>query len=173
MARTRFDLFAASERLMRMDEAAWDRHANPWSVYSRMAVLPLMTLAIWSRVWLGWGALIPVALVLIWTWWNPRAFGRPAGTCGWASRGTFGERVFLNRAQVPIPVHHEAWAKGLAWGSGLGALPWAYGLVALDPGITLVGLTVLIGGKLWFLDRMVWLYQDMKDTHPEYSAWLR
>lgn len=120
MTRTRFDLFAASERLMRMDETAWARHANPLSVYSRMSVLPLTTLAVWSRVWLGWGALIPVALVLAWTWWNPRALGRPAGTGSWASRGTFGERVFLNRAQVPIPAHHETWAKRLAWGSGLG-----------------------------------------------------
>ncbi len=32
MARPRFDIFAAPERLMRVDEAAWDRHANPWSV---------------------------------------------------------------------------------------------------------------------------------------------
>ncbi|MDC0659111.1 hypothetical protein N6L27_13985 [Leisingera sp. SS27] len=157
---------------MRMDDAAWARHANPWSVYSRMSVLPLMTLAIWSRIWLGWVALLPVLLVLLWTWLNPRAFSRPAGTDNWASRGTFGERVFLNRVQVPVPQHHVKWAMGLAWVSGIGVLPWVFGLWTLNPGITLAGLTLMIGGKLWFVDRMVWLYQDMQEKHPDYARWL-
>jgi hypothetical protein len=26
---------------------------------------------------------------------------------------------------------------------------------------------------MWFCDRMVWLYDDMKDKHPPYAAWLR
>ncbi|MCB4457640.1 DUF6653 family protein [Leisingera sp. McT4-56] len=173
MARHRFDLFAASERLMKMDDAAWARHASPWSVFSRMSVLPLMTLAIWSRVWLGWGALLPVLLVLAWTWWNPRAFAPPASTDNWASRGTFGERVFLNRAQVPVPRHHEMWANGLAWVSGIGVIPWVHGLWALNPGTALAGLILMIGGKLWFVDRMAWLYQDMQDKHPGYARWLR
>ncbi|MEX5563511.1 DUF6653 family protein [Pseudophaeobacter sp. 1A16562] len=107
----RIDIFALSERLMAMDDAAWARHANPLSVYSRVSILPLMTLAVWSHLWLGWGALAPVALVLIWTWWNPRAFGPPATTDSWAARGTFGERVFLNRAKVPIPPHHAQWGQ--------------------------------------------------------------
>jgi hypothetical protein len=35
-----------------MTEDAWKRHANPWSVWTRFAAIPLMILAIWSRVWL-------------------------------------------------------------------------------------------------------------------------
>ncbi|MHC4212843.1 MAG: DUF6653 family protein [Planctomycetota bacterium] len=27
-------------------------------------------------------------------------------------------------------------------------------------------------GKRWFLDRMVWLYEEMRETNPEYSKWL-
>jgi len=27
-------------------------------------------------------------------------------------------------------------------------------------------------GKLWFLDRMVWLWQDMQDAMPEYRSLL-
>jgi len=27
-------------------------------------------------------------------------------------------------------------------------------------------------GKLWFLDRMVWLYEEMKELHPPYRRWL-
>jgi hypothetical protein len=33
-------------------------------------------------------------------------------------------------------------------------------LIVLDPWITAVGLAVLTGGKLWFLDRMALLYDD-------------
>ncbi|MDE4145669.1 MULTISPECIES: DUF6653 family protein [Phaeobacter] len=168
----RIDIFALSERLMAMDDAAWARHANPLSVYSRVSILPLMTLAVWSHLWLGWGALAPVALVLIWTWWNPRAFGPPATTDSWAARGTFGERVFLNRAKVPIPPHHAQWARILTLVSGLGVVPWVYGVWQLDPGLTLFGLSLMVGGKLWFFDRMVWLYQDMQAQRPEYAKWL-
>jgi hypothetical protein len=27
--------------------------------------------------------------------------------------------------------------------------------------------------KLWFVDRMVWLYEDMRQEMPEYRDWLR
>ncbi|MCH2067336.1 MAG: hypothetical protein MK208_08895 [Shimia sp.] len=123
---------------------------------------------------LAWrGALLPVALVVLWTWWNPRAFAPPSSTENWAAHGTFGERVFLNRKTVPIPSHHTRWAIALGVVSGVGMVPWIWGLWQLDLGMTLFGLSLMIGGKLWFVDRMVWLYQDMKDAHPDYAAWAR
>ncbi|OUS35917.1 hypothetical protein A9Q94_11395 [Rhodobacterales bacterium 56_14_T64] len=165
------DIFALSERMMAMDEPLWAKHANPLSVYSRMSILPLMSLAVISRVWLGWYALVPIALVVIWIWWNPRAFGPPKTTNSWAAHETFGERIFLNRAAVPIPSHHRQWAVGLGLTSGVGIAPWFYGLWSLDYGWVLFGLALMIGSKLWFVDRMVWLYQDMKDADPSYSRW--
>jgi hypothetical protein len=33
-------------------------------------------------------------------------------------------------------------------------------------------MAVIMLGKLWFVDRMVWLYEDMKDATPEYRSWL-
>lgn len=36
----------------------------------------------------------------------------------------------------------------------------------------LLGSLVVYAGKLWYLDRMVWLYEDMKDRDPRYRAWL-
>ena len=165
MPRPRMDIFALCERMMAMDEASWAKHANPLSVYSRMSILPLMTLAVISRVWLGWYVVPAVALVGIWTWWNPRAFGPPKTVDSWAAQGTFGERLFLNRKECPIPKHHSHWAIGLGITSGVGAVPWIYGLWSLNYGMCLFGLTLMIGGKLWFVDRMVWLYRDMKDTN--------
>jgi hypothetical protein len=33
------------------------------------------------------------------------------------------------------------------------------------------GAALVYAGKLWFLDRMVWLYADMKNATPTYRRW--
>lgn len=35
------------------------------------------------------------------------------------------------------------------------------------------GAALVYLGKMWFVDRMAWLYEDMKNAHPEYAAWMR
>ena len=167
------DLFKGAERSMGMDDAPWARHANPLSVWTRFTCLPLLILAIWSRIWLGWGALLLVALAILWTWWNPRAFPAPKRTDGWASKGTFGERVFLNRKTIPIPEHHRKWALFLGFLSATGLPPLIWGLWSLDVALTILGVVLLVLPKVWFVDRMVWLYEDMKGKHPDYAAWER
>ncbi len=166
------DFFKASERLMSMDDATWARHASPWSVYSRIATLPLLSLAIWSRAWIGWGALIAIAIAVFLIWVNPRAFSAPKTRDHWAAKGTFGERVFLNRDQIPIPAHHRSWAYGLTLVSAAGLPPWVYGLWAFSLPWTLLGITLILIGKVWFVDRMVWLYEDMKDADETYRGWM-
>ena len=37
---------------------------------------------------------------------------------------------------------------------------------------TILGAVLIYAGKLWFCDRMVWLYEDMKETDPRYRSWL-
>ena len=39
-------------RSFSMSEDTWQRHSNPWSVWTRFTALPLIILAAWSRVWL-------------------------------------------------------------------------------------------------------------------------
>ncbi len=155
-----------------MDEATWARHANPWSVWTRNTVLPLLVIAFWSRVWLGWWAAVPVALALLWTWLNPRLFPIPDSTDNWASKAVLGERVWLNRKAVPVPAHHRAAPVILAAVAGVGALGVVWGVVALAPWPTVTGALMVYLGKLWFLDRMVWLYEDMRKTVPAYARWL-
>ena len=157
----------------RMDDATWARHASPWSVWTRVPIALLVVLAIWSRVWLGWLALLPVALVGVWAWINPRAFPAPRSTDNWASHGVFGERVWLARHRVAIPAHHRTVPHLLTAASGLGVLVLAWGLVELDVAITALGLALAMGAKLWFVDRMAWLYADMRDATPDYRAWQR
>lgn len=156
-----------------MSEDAWARHANPWSGWTRIATaLPLLILAIWSRVWLGWWSLIPITIAVLWIWLNPRIFPKPHSTSNWVSKGVLGERVWLNRDRVSVPQHHHHVPDILNAVSAVGGVFLIWGLVVLDVWSTLLGFTLVMLGKLWYLDRMVWLYQDMKDANLEYQSWL-
>lgn len=165
------DLYARAEALMGMTDAVWLRHASPWSVGSRFAILPGLALALWARAWIGWWVVLPVAALVVFAWVNPRLFAPPARRDGWAAHGTFGERAFLNRASVPIPDHHRRWGHGLTAATAAGLAPLGWGIWAFDPGWTMAGLIVVMGAKAWFFDRMVWLYRDMAPRHPAYAGW--
>jgi hypothetical protein len=162
------DIFKAAERMMSMDDATWARHANPLSVYSRFSALPLLTVAIWSRIWLGWWCLIPIALTALWIWYNPRAFNSPKSTDNWASRVTLGERMYLDRKTNPIPEHHAGILMVTNILSVLGVIILIYGLIALNLWATLSGMVLTMIGKTWFCDRMVWLYMESNpDSSPD------
>jgi hypothetical protein len=47
-------------------EDAWRRHANPWSIYTRIPIPALLVAAIWTRTWIGWWSLVAVSLCLVW-----------------------------------------------------------------------------------------------------------
>jgi hypothetical protein len=79
------------------------RHANPVSVWTRFAVLPLLALAFWSREWIGWWSLAAVALVLVFMMVNPLLFPPPRSTWNWASKGVFAERIWANADKARIP----------------------------------------------------------------------
>lgn len=152
------------EKIMGMDERAWQRHANPWSGWTRLSILPLFALAVWSREWIGWNALWPIALVLLWTWLNPRLFAPPASTDNWMSKGVLGEQLWLNREHKPVAKHHLKMIAVLSVVSLLGLIPYVAGLILLHPWLTLLGILMTAGGKLWMMDRMVWLYQDHQNA---------
>jgi hypothetical protein len=158
--------------LYRMDEKARRRHSNPSSGYSRFSMVPLIGLAFWSRVWIGWSSLVPIIVVLLWVWFNPRIFPEPNSTNNWASKAVLGEWVWMNRKEVPVPKHHLFIPNILSAISAIGVIPFVWGLVVLEIWPTVVGGTVIVISKLWFADRMVWLYNDMKDATPEYRSWL-
>lgn len=166
-------MFKASEKLMTMSDEAWARHANPLSVYSRFSCLPLLSLAIWSREVLGWYALVPTMLSLFWIWYNPRAFPPPAVTDNWASKGTFGERIFLRRKVLAIPRHHLQMAYLLTVLSGCGLPILVYALYINEMFLIAFANVLIIYPKLWFVDRMVWIYEEMKDTDPQFRGWLK
>jgi len=154
--------------LFRLSDENWMKHANPWSVYTRYSVLPIFILAIWSRIWIGWWCLIPVAISLAWMLLNPVLFRKPKSTDNWASKSVLGERVWLNRDKVAVPQYHKTMLSILNGISSVGLLIAIYSVVVLSIWPVVLGVALTIIGKSWYLDRMVWLYEDMKHM-PEYG----
>jgi hypothetical protein len=159
-------------KLFGLEGDKWMRHANPWSVGTRFAVLPLLALSVWSRDWVGWWSLIPVALSVVFLMVNPLLFPPPRSTRNWASKGVFGERVYSNRKSVEIPPQYRSPVPTIANAlSAVGMFLLAYGLVVLDPVAVLAALFLQQTAKSWYIDRMVLLYDDMKARDPEYARW--
>lgn len=156
-------------RLFRLDAAGWARHANPWSVYTRMLTLPLLAAAIGSRAWIGAWALAFTAGVLVWIVVNPRLFPPPRTTTNWASQVVLGERLWIEGGHGRVPDHHRRAARRLAWLSAAGLPFLAWGLWMLAPWPVAFGLVVTMGAKLWFADRMVWLYRDTIAADPRHG----
>ena len=126
----------------------------------------------WSREWIGWWCLAPIAAAIVWMAVNPRVFGVPASTRNWASKSVFGERLWTNRREVPIPEQFQSRVPDLANVlSSVGVLSLVYGLVVLEVWPVVAGIFVVHLAKLWYLDRMVLLFEDMKHRHPEYAGW--
>ena len=158
--------------LFNLDDESWMRHANPWSVWTRFTVLPLILLAFWSRLWLGWWCLLPAVLGIIWVFVNPLVFPKPQSTRNWASRCVLGERVYLNRDKIPIPAIHKSPIYNILNGiSFVGLLLAIWATVNYSVWGVVMGIALTFLGKGWFLDRMVWLYEDMKSVNEEYASW--
>ena len=87
--------------------------------------------------------------------------------------GTFGERIYLNRKMSPIPQHHVKPLITLQVMSGLGVPIFIYGLYSLNFWALVLGNIWVMAFKAWFVDRMVWLYLDMKDSDTRYQSWLK
>jgi hypothetical protein len=154
------DAFAGIARAFRMSDDAWQRHANPWSVWTRFAAIPLMIVAIWSRVWLGWWCLVPIGAVIVWLWLNPFVFPAVQTPTAWAAKGIYGEKLWLNRRDR-IPREYRRVLRLLIPVGAAGFALLAYGLVRLEMWPTVFGASLIVLGQLWRIDRMGLLYDDL------------
>jgi len=159
-------------KLFGLEGQSWMRHANPASVWTRFTVLSILSLAIWSRDWIGAWCLIGVVLAITWMFVNPLLFKAPKSTRNWASRTVLGERIWVDRNEVDLPEQFRSRAPSLIANAystiGMGIL--AFGLVDLNLLATVTGILITHGGKAWYLDRISLLFTEMKGR-SEYAAW--
>lgn len=151
----------------------WMRHANPTSVWTRFAILPVLAVAIWSYDWIGWWSLVPTGLVLSFLMINPLLFREPSSTRNWASKAVFGERIWADRNDIDIPPQFRA-SKGPSVATAfqfVGVIALGYGLIRLDVIAVVTGLLLTQLAKSWYLDRMVLLFDDMKARDAEIASW--
>ena len=144
----------------RMSDDVWRRHAHPWSVYTRFAAIPPLIVAVWSRVWIGWWCLVPLALVMVWLWFNPRVFPPVTRPVAWASKGIYGEAIWA-RQRAAVPPRHRTAFRLIAIPGVVGIAMVAWGLVALDVWPTVFGATLVVLAQLWRIDRLVWMYEEL------------
>jgi len=149
-----------------LKDDAWRRHANPWSVYTRIPIPAALVAAIWTYAWIGWWSLLPVGAVCVWIAINPKVFPPPRSMDHWASRAVLGETFWANRKDVPVPPRHRVAPNVLIAINTLGLPFIVWGLVVLNVWIALFGLAVHMAGKTWFLDRMALLHDDMVASLP-------
>jgi len=150
----------------------WMKHANPVSVWTRYSVLPIIVLSFWSRTWIDWWCLLPGSVSTLWMFFNPIMFKKPASTKNWASKAVLGERVYLNRDKVKIPAKHDIALHGLLNGiSSIGLILAIWSTIYYSIWGAILGVSLAYIGKSWFLDRMVWLFEDMKDDNETYKSW--
>jgi hypothetical protein len=146
-----------------MSDETWRRHANPWSVWTRFAAIPALILAVWSRVWFGWWALVPVLAVIVWLWLNPRVFAPVAVPRSWAAKGIYGERLWLRHPSL-VPPSFRTVLRGLMVPGLAGAVLLFWGLVQLEVWPTLFGASLVVLAQLWRIDRLGLLYEHLKSS---------
>ncbi|WP_309485896.1 DUF6653 family protein [Marinitenerispora sediminis] len=148
----------------RMDDEAWRRHANPWSVWTRFAAVRAVIAALGSRAWLGWWYLLPVAAVAGWLWLDPHVFPTVTAPRTWAPRRGYGERLWLADPALASAEHrrfHRLLVPLRAVSLGLpGYGLVGYGLVVLDVWPTACGAALLVLGQLRRIDRFGMLYGE-------------
>lgn len=147
-----------------MKEETWRRHANPWSVWTRFAAIPPLILAIWSRTWIGWWCLVPLALVIVWLVINPSAFAPVEKPVRWTERGIYGEHIWVR--DKDIPNEHKRVLALLLGLAAIGATLLTTGLVTLEIWPTIFGATLVVITQLWRIDRFATLY-DAKSVSPQ------
>ncbi|MEV0825022.1 DUF6653 family protein [Nonomuraea rubra] len=149
-----------------LNEESWKRHANAWSVWTRMAgVLPILA-PIYFREELGWWALAPIAAGVIWMWINPHAFKPVLEPRRWAEKGIYGEKMYAADHSLAAEAHRPAirWLIALA-AAGLGIM--VYGLVTIEAWPSVFGLTLIFISQLWQIDRFVAIYEEgLRRTSP-------
>lgn len=93
---------------------------------------------------------------------NPTLFKKPTSFDNWGSKSVLGERYWSERKKSPVPKHHYTIIFILTILQTIGGILLMIGLWKLEINLTIIGTITVYLSKMWFLDRMVWIYEDME-----------
>jgi Family of unknown function (DUF6653) len=146
--------------------------AGAVATYAKIAAPVLITAALWSHVWVGTAASVALTLATVFfVVAIARIRRQTQSSRGWAVAVSFGERIWLNRLQIPIPgeLNTKLTVLYLAF--------WTGTLVALSGGftasviLTATGLIVTYAAMTVYFQNLVQLYRTMKEKEPLYRFW--
>lgn len=127
-------------------ERFWAKHSHPLSGWSRFATYPFVFLPFWYHSW------ILFFLVVIWLAVNPILFPEPKSLNNWISKGVLGEKIWTRKKPWGLPMLLVFLMIPLFLTSLITAY---YNL--FWPTMFFAGIAFVM--KLWFVDRMVFLYE--------------
>lgn len=136
-----------------LSDPAWERHANPWSGWTRVLSMPALAAGLYLHDFWILGA------VVVWLIINPILFPKPKRVDNWMSKGVLGEKLYFQEGRklkkdlptllniISVPVFMAFLYLG-----------WQQ---ALLPMVLSGLLTMTI--KFWFVDRMVSVAEQALD----------
>lgn len=135
-----------------LSEKTWERHANPWSGWTRVLSMPALAIGLYAHnFWI-------LGITVVWLIINPMLFPKPRSVGNWMSKGVLGERLYYKdgkKFKKDLPtllnvLNIPAFAAFLYFG-------WQQELVPM----VLAGLLAMTI-KFWFIDRMAQLAESVR-----------
>ena len=141
-----------------MKDKTWERHANPLSVFTRIISYPLVFIPLWfisdfiNDPYSNWNIGVIGIIVIIWFTINPRIFKKPKNFDSYLSRGVLGEKLWTENRKIDN------------FSTALTIIIAPFFLISLyTTYMQLFWETMFFASfpfvlKLWFIYRMVFLY---------------
>ena len=151
-----------------MSHKTWERHANPWSGFTRIITYPLVFLPIWyfqeflENPANNWYTVLGIILVGSWCWLNPRIFPKPKDFDHLMSKGVLGEKFWTSDKRFKNSNFLLVLLMILFFIIGLYT---AYMKMFWE---TMFFASIPFLLKLWFVDRMVVYYEANKEKWDIY-----
>lgn len=128
-----------------LSEHTWERHANPWSGWTRVLSMPALAIGLYlHNFWVLGG-------VIVWLIVNPMLFTKPKSVDNWMSKGVLGERLYYSdgkkfKKDLPTLLN----VLNIPTFAAFLYFSWQQEVMAM----LLAGLLAMTI-KFWFIDRMV------------------
>jgi len=146
----------------RAEELLWERHANPWSGWTRLPTGAVVVYAVYRRDWR-----LLLAGVL-WAAVNPFLFSPPETDDAWMTRAVRAERWWLRE--------QDNGTVGRSYPNvcnTLGAVSFGYALVAAwnrRPAGTALATVLGTALKLWWVGVLVRRYDSVRESNADSDA---